>query len=100
MSRAKEMQRFLRYYKDITKKTEVDMKEVAKFAIKKGWKLPLPTDPIDRLAKEFSQAARDEIRYDQETSKPYRANHALPIFQGQEQYHLWIDIDEAHGNQW
>lgn len=79
----------------MTGKTEVDMKEVAKFAVSQGWKLPTPADPLDRLAKEFTKAARDEIRYDKKTGNPYRANHALPIKHGNTQLHLWIDIDEA-----
>ena len=85
----------IRYYKDVTGKTEIDMKEVAKFALAKGWKIPVPTDPLDRLAKEFTKAARDEIRHDKKTGKPYRANHALPIKQGYTQLYVWVDIDEA-----
>ncbi|MGB4598628.1 MAG: hypothetical protein WBI04_01470 [Trichlorobacter sp.] len=94
-TKAKEMQKLIRYYKDETGKAEVDMKEVAKFAVSKGWRLPTPKDPIDRLASEFTKAARDEIRYDAVTGKPYRANHAYPVKYGEEQYHLWFDIDEA-----
>ncbi len=94
-TKAKEMQNLIRYYREETGKTEVDMKEVAKFAVAKGWKLPAPKDPIDRLASEFTKAARDEIRYDTVTGKPYRANHAYPVRHGDEQYHLWFDIDDA-----
>lgn len=90
-----EMQRIIRQYKEETGKTEINMKDVARYAVSKGWPLPAPTDPVDRLAKEFSQAAREEIRYDQNTKRPYRANHAITIAQGQDQLHLWIDIDEA-----
>ncbi len=95
-TKQQEMQSLIRYYKEQTGKTEVDMKEVAKFAVDKmGWKLPAPSDPFDRLAKEFTQAAREEIRYDKKTGKPYRANHAILQRQGDDQLHLWIDIDEA-----
>lgn len=90
-----EMQRLIRYYKDATGKKEVDMHEVAKFAVGKGWKLPAPVSAIDLLAKQFSQAAREEIRRDQKTGRPYRANHALIMKQGSTQLTLWIDIDEA-----
>ena len=89
------MQRLIRHYKDETGKTEVNMKEVAKFALSKGWKTPPPIDPLDRLAKEFAQAAREEIRHDKKTGRPYRANHSIIIPQGEDQLHLWIDIDEA-----
>lgn len=91
----KERQNLIRYYKDQTGITEVDMKEVAKFALSKGWSIPTPKDPLDRLASEFARSARNEIRFDPETGKPYRANHAYPVKQGEVQYHLWIDIDEA-----
>lgn len=90
-----QMQNLIRFYKDETGKTEIDMKEVAKFAVSKGWKLPQPVSALDRLAKEFSQAAREEVRHDHETGRPYRANHSLVVKQGGEQLHLWIDIDEA-----
>lgn len=90
-----EMQNLIRYYKDQTGKAEVDMREVAKFAVVKGWPLPAPVSPIDRLAKDFSTAAREEIRHDKVTGKPYRANHAIAVSQGNTQLHLWIDIDEA-----
>jgi len=95
MTKSKERQNLIRHYKDVTGKTEIDMKDVAKFAMGKGWKMPEPVSALDRLAKEFSQAARDEIRHDQTTGKPYRANHVIIHKQGDEQFHLWIDIDEA-----
>lgn len=90
------MQRIIRQYKDETGETEVDMHKVAKFAAGKGWRLPKPPEPLDILAREFAQAAREEIRYDQTTGKPYRANHAIVQTLGPgQQLSLWIDIDEA-----
>ena len=89
------MQRMIRTYKDETGKKEVDMKDVANFAASKGWKLPPPVSGIDRLTRDFAQAAREEMRYDRKTRKPYRANHAIPVTQGGKQLYLWIDIDEA-----
>jgi len=94
-TRHQEMQRFIRHYKEQTGKTAVDMHEVAKAAANKGWRLPKPPDALALLAKEFSQAAREEIRHDKNSGKPYRANHAMIIKQGQDQLTLWIDIDEA-----
>jgi hypothetical protein len=90
-----EMQRLIRHYKDQTGKKEVNMHDVAQFAVDKGWPLPRPVAAIDRLAKEFSQAAREEIRYDKKNGKPYRANHAFITSQGAMQLTLWVDIDEA-----
>ena len=94
-TKRKEMQRFIRLYKEETGIKEIDMHKVAKFAVKKGWSLPKPQDPLTLLAKQFSGAAREEIRKDITTGNPYRANHALSVKQGSEQFTLWIDIDEA-----
>ena len=93
-------QNFIRYYKDEKKKKEVDMHEVVKFAASKGWPLPAPVSGFDRLAKEFTQAARQEIRRDKNTGRPYRANHAMVMTQGyqHQKLTLWIDIDEAPRN--
>ncbi len=85
-------QRMLHLYRKETGIKEVDMKELAKFALAKGWKVPAPISPLDRLAKEFAQAAREEIRHDKKTGKPYRANHAVEVKQG---HFFWVDIDEA-----
>lgn len=95
MSKKKDMQRLIRHYKDETGEIQVDMKKVAKFAELKGWPMPVPKDPLDILAAELSRAARDEIKHDSETGRPYRVNHALPIQQGQQSLFVWIDIDEA-----
>ena len=90
------MQRIIRRYKDETGESEVDMKEVVKFAIERNlWKLPPPTSPFDKLAKDFTQAAREEYRKDAKTGQEYRVNHAIPVRHGLTQLHLWIDIDEA-----
>lgn len=94
-TKTQDKQRFIRFYKEETGKTEVVMRDVAKFAASRGWPLPPPVDPLERLAKEFTNAAREEIRYDKKTGKPYRANHAVSTPQGSELLHFWIDIDEA-----
>lgn len=94
-SKRQEMQKLIRYYKDATGEKEVDMHKVASFALKLGWKLPTPANPLDLLAKQLSAAAREEIRHDAKTGRPYRANHALSITQGNQQLTFWIDIDEA-----
>ncbi len=94
-TRHQEMQKIIRRFKDETGQREVDLHEVARWAVAHGWPLPRPIDPFDRLSQDFARAAREEIRYDSNTSKPYRANHAYPISQGGRQLMLWIDIDEA-----
>ena len=92
-SKTKEMQKIIRQYKDVNHEKEVEMHQVAKFAADMGWPLSQPADPIDLLAKEFTRAARQEIKKDKVTGRPYRVNHAIPDPTGQ--YSLWIDIDEA-----
>jgi hypothetical protein len=67
MSKKKDMQRVIRAYKDETSEREVDMHKVAIWAKLKGWPLPTPQDPLDLLAKQFSDAAREGIKYDKAT---------------------------------
>jgi len=95
MSKVTERQRLIRAYRDETGESEVDMRKVAEFAVKNGWPLPQPTDPLDMLAKQFSDAARLEIKYDPKTGEPYRVNHAVPrrASSGQMSF-FWVDIDD------
>ncbi|KKL04620.1 hypothetical protein LCGC14_2614240 [marine sediment metagenome] len=91
----KKRQDIIRYYKEQTGQTDVDMREAAKWAAKKNLiKLPKPTDPIDILAKQFSASAREETRTDRKSGRPYRVNHMFPGFQGEQKVHLWCDIDD------
>jgi len=83
MSKRQEMQRFIRYYKEQTGATEVDMHKVAAFAQQTGWKMPIPPSPLDMLAKQFTQAASEETEYDEDTGKPFRVYHAIPAGNGQ-----------------
>ncbi len=95
MSKKREMQRVIRAYKDETGNREIEMKEVAKWAASKGWPLPIPKDPLDVLAQQFSDAAREETRRDKKTGRAYRANHHYKDWRGGKQYDFWIDIDET-----
>jgi len=61
-SKHAEMQQIIRLYKSETGATEVDMHKVADFAVQKGWPLPKPANLFERLAAEFTQAAREEIK--------------------------------------
>ena len=71
------------------------MHEVAAYAIKvHNWPSPLPISAEERLAKEFSQAAREATRQDGKTGQEYRVYHAVKSdIQGQGVF--WVDIDEA-----
>lgn len=95
MSRRKDMQRLIRAYKEETKVTEIDMKKVAKWAAGKGWPLPAPPDPLDMLAKQFTEAAREVIGHDKKTGRPFRVYHALKTSHGGTQLHFFVDIEEA-----
>ena len=95
LSKVAERQRLIRAYRDETGETEIDMKRVAQFAVSKGWPLPKPADPLDTLAKLFSDAARLKIRSDGATGNPYRANHAIPKRSESGQMSFsWVDIDD------
>jgi len=95
MSKKKEMQYLIKAYREQTGQQSVDMHEVAKFAVTKGWPLPTPKTPMERLAEQFSSVSREEIRRDEATGRPYRANLAVTTWQGSKQLTLWTDIDEA-----
>jgi hypothetical protein len=99
MSKNAEIQKLQRFYKDETGIRAVDARAFAKWATERGYPLPEPVDPIDRLAKEFAAALREETRTDIETGFPYRVNHMYIVKRGDEQLHLWVDIDEATRNQ-
>lgn len=94
-TKKQEMQSLIRLYRDKTGKQSVDMHDVAKFAISMGWPLPKPRTPEERLAEQFSSAAREEVRKDQVTGRPYRANLAVTSWKKDGQLTLWADIDEA-----
>jgi hypothetical protein len=52
MSRSKDLQRVLHYYRQQTGKKDVDMHEVAKFAVEcLHMTLPKPVEPMERLAR-------------------------------------------------
>src|SRR3546814_20880257 len=94
MSKRQERQRFIRYYKEQTGATEIDMHEVAKFAKKMNWKMPTPPSDVDMLAKLFTEDAQAEREYDNETGRPYRVYHAVPA-SGQQSLFVYIEIHDA-----
>lgn len=98
MTKHKQMQYLIRQWKEATGNIEIDMHLVAEYAIAQGWPVPPPLTGIERLAKEFSQAAREETRQDGQTGRPYRVYHAFTPDGTGSQGVLWIDIDEAPRN--
>ena len=95
MTKAQTMQSIIKKYREKTGKDSVNMHDVAKYAAGMGWPLPKPKTALERLAEQFSSAAREEIRKDEITGKPYRANLAVTTWRGHEQLTLWTDIDIA-----
>lgn len=94
-TKAQQMQSIIKKYREENSIDSVDMHEVAKYAAKMGWPLPTPKTALERLAEQFSSAAREEIRRDEITGRPYRANLAVTTWQGSQQLTLWTDIDVA-----
>lgn len=94
-TKKQEMHYLIRAYREKTGQQSVNMHDVAKFAASQGWPMPAPKSALDRLAEQFSAAAREEVRKDEVTGRPYRANLAVTTWQGNEQFTLWTDIDEA-----
>jgi uncharacterized protein (DUF4415 family) len=91
-----ELQALIQLYKKETDRKEVDMDEVAEWAINRGVVAPRPKSPKELLAAQFSQAAREEHKRDPSTGWSYRVNHALRKSKNDgTQYTLWVDIHEA-----
>src|SRR5690349_2085347 len=89
-------QKFIRYFREQTGASEWNMHDVAIMAVKMGWALPKPADPMDLLAKQFADAAREETREDKATRQPYKANLSFATRQSSgRQLWLWFDVDDA-----
>jgi hypothetical protein len=100
MTKHEEMQAFVRYYKRENKKTVVTMAEVTTAAIVQGWPIPPQISGEERLIKQFTDAEREEIRYDKKTKQPYRANLAITQrLKNGKQLPLWVDTDDATRSQ-
>ena len=95
MSKRQDRQRFIRFYKEETGETEINMTKVAQFAKEKGWDMPKPQSDIELLAKQFADDAQAERRYDEKTKRPYRAYQAIPASPTQMNLFVYVDTDEA-----
>lgn len=94
-TKSQRLQRLIQHYRDETGNASVDMHEVAKFAADRGYPLPKPKSALDRLAEQLPIAAREEVRHDKVTGRPYRANLAVVQWNNGQQLTLWHDIDVA-----
>ena len=95
MTKAQQMQAIIKRFREETGNDSVSMHDVAKYAVGMGWPLPKPKTALDRLAELFSGAAREEMRRDDVTGRPYRGNLAVTTWQGNTQITLWTDIEVA-----
>lgn len=95
MAGIKTLQKLIALYRNKTGETELDPVKIAEFALRNGVTLPKPSDPMKLLIQDISQAAREEMRVDKDTGRPYRAYHSLPIQLGSETLFVWVDIDDA-----
>ena len=77
MSKIEERQKFIRYWKETSGETDINMDMVAELALKMGWDAPPPMTAKERLAKQFKDAAKQDIRHDRKTGRPYRGYHAF-----------------------
>jgi len=96
VSKRQERQRFIRFYKEQTGESEINMNKVAEFAKTQGWAMPKPQSDIELLAKLFADDAQAERRYDDETKRPYRAYQAIPANPAQMNLFVYVDTDEAN----
>jgi hypothetical protein len=99
MASRHERQKFIRFYKEQTGETEIDMHKVAAFAKERGWKMPKPPSDVDLLAKQFAEDAQAERGVDDATGKPFRVYQAIPVPSGQLNLFVYVDIDDATRNQ-
>lgn len=95
MSKIEDRQRFIRYWKETSGETDVDMDKVAELALQMGWDVPPPLTPQERLAKQFKEAAKQDIRHDRQTGRPYRGYHAFTRARANGQVDFfYADIDD------
>jgi hypothetical protein len=94
-SSIEQRQKFIRYWKETTGETEVDMKRVSKLALEMGWKPPPTQTAEERMEKLFKTAAKGDIRHDEKTGRPYHGYHAYPKMLADGQFVFsYIDIDD------
>lgn len=95
MGKKLELQRFTRWLRE-KEKRDVTAHEVALALEAQGYKMPEPKSPVDLLAKEISDALREETRYDKILKRDYRSNVYYTERQGNKQLTFWADIDKVN----
>ena len=95
MARKKTLQKLIELYRIHSGETELEMTKVMEFAKDQGISLPQPKTPEELLVKELTVAAREDIRTDEKTGRPYREYHALPIKQGNQTSFVYVSVQDA-----
>lgn len=93
-----DMERLMRVFKEQTGKEEVEIGELAQFALDRGYTAPEPETPLSMLTKQFARRMRAVSRVDEVTGNPYRAFHHVEERYGQQVLNLWRDINDAPRN--
>lgn len=93
------IQKFIKMYQLETGLEEYRMTDAVEYAVSKGFPVPEPISGKERLARKFARAAAEEVRYDEETRRPYRANRARVTIENNSQTTFWwFDLDRAGRN--
>jgi hypothetical protein len=87
------MQRFARNYRE--QHGDTTMHELAIAWKKVGGQMPKPKDVIDILAKEFADAEREELGFDEILGESYNANICYEVQVGEKVETRWTDTDTA-----
>jgi hypothetical protein len=92
-SKTEQLQEIINDYLEETKAEEVEMREVAAWAIRKGrWEMPRG-DKIKQCAAELARAAREEM-FEDPQGRSVRKKHAYRVKDGETQQVFWADIDD------
>lgn len=94
MAKRQEKQRFIRHYRDKMGDPAIDMHKVAEEWQRMGGAMPKPPTPLDLLAQQFAEAARDETKRSNKTGRRHRVYQAFPVTPQRDLFH-YVDIDEA-----
>lgn len=94
-TKSQQYQAVIRLYRETFGVDQVDMNEVAKFAIARGVKAPVPKTPEAMLAEKLSSAAREETAVDDATGRPYRVNFAVTDRSNGQQLTFWHTLNTA-----
>jgi hypothetical protein len=88
------MQRFARNYREKHGR-DTTSHELALAWKKIGGQMPKPKDVIDILAKEFADAEREELSFDEVLGESYNANICYELLVGDKIETRWADTDTA-----